>query len=79
MIIHFVVSVLKMLKSRIRRKPEFITWVDPRIPDWWLDPKVWEYLGKNYGLEPGGIIDDDENKPPIIFIERRKMHDYPYK
>ena len=62
--------VLKLIRRFMGR--DFKVWRDPRLPDWWFDPKVWEYLGKNYGLEQGGIIDDDENKPPIIFIEKMK-------
>lgn len=68
MLIRFV-GALKMIKRRIMHEPEFKVWRDPRIPDWWFDPKVWEYLKKNYGLEPGGII-DDLDKPPIIIIQK---------
>ena len=45
-------------------------WTDPQIPEWYSDPAVWRYLGQKYGLQPGGIIDDEEDKPPIIIIAR---------
>jgi hypothetical protein len=45
-------------------------WVDTRIPEWYSDPAVWRYLGQKYGLQPGGIIDDEEDKPPLLTFER---------
>ena len=48
---------------------EFTDWIDPRIPSWYEDPTVWAYLGRKYGLRPGGIIDDG-NGPPLLTIEK---------
>lgn len=42
---------------------------DSRIPSWYRDARVWRYLRRRYGLRPGGIVDDDPEKPPIIIIE----------
>ena len=47
----------------------FKEFIDERIPAWYRDPKVWVYLGKQYGLKPGGIIDDNDDQPPIIIVE----------
>lgn len=51
-------------------KIEMTDWVDPRIPAWYTDRRVWDYLGRRYGIRPGGIIDDSDDKPPILIIER---------
>lgn len=50
-------------------KIEFTDWIDPRIPAWYRDPAVWDYLGRKYGLKPGGIVDDGEG-PPLLTIEK---------
>lgn len=61
-----------MLKRKIEdidlSKIEFTEWVDPRIPSWWEDPAVWRYLGRKYGLKPGGIVYDSDG-PPMLVIE----------
>lgn len=47
----------------------FKVFKDERIPKWYQDPRVWDYLGRKYHLGPGGIIDDSDDKPPILVVE----------
>ena len=47
-------------------------WVDPRIPSWWFDPKVWDYLRREYGVEHHEIEYDDEVGDPTLVVKSQK-------
>jgi len=57
----------KEIRRLIKREPNFKTWIDPRLPKWWLDDQLWRYLKMHYGLERDGIIDDENGL--MLFIK----------
>lgn len=44
--------------------------VDPRIPDWWFDDKVWTYLRRTYGIKHHEIEYDEEVGDPTLVIQK---------
>jgi len=49
---------------------KFKEFIDERIPAWYLDQELWDRLKLEYGLKRSGIIDDSDELPPRLVIER---------